>query len=89
MADVLRMVCAALALLLVPLCVYSIYRCSTPGQRLRFGGLALLGVVVVAWQIEALGHPLHWRVPLLLIGLTCALAGTVVYIRETRHELED
>ena len=87
--DALRVLCAAMALLLVPLCVYSMYRCATRGQRLRFGALALLGVVVVAWQIEAWGHPLHWRVPLLFVALACALAGSVTYIRETRHGLED
>jgi hypothetical protein len=87
--DTLRVICAALALLLVPLCVYSMYRCATLGQQLRFGALALLGVVVVAWQIEAWGHPLHWRVPILFVGLACALAGTVIHLRETRSELED
>lgn len=90
MADVLRVICAALALLLVPLCVFSMCRCSTRGQWLRFAGLALVGVVVVAWQIEAWGHPLHWRVPLLAVGLACAVVGTILFLSQSRrHDLED
>jgi hypothetical protein len=88
-ADVLRVICVVLALLLVPSCVYCTYRCTTWSQRLRFAALALMGVVIVAWQIEMWGYPLRWWVVLLLVALLSALVGTAVFLREMRRGLED
>lgn len=89
MADVMRALCVAMSLPLTSTCVFAVYRCVAWDQKLRFIGLAMIGVVVVAWQIEAWGHPLHWRVPILVLGLVSALAGTVTFLVRTRRDLED
>lgn len=89
MADFLRAVCVALSLPLTVTSIFALPHCSARDQQLRFIGLAMLGVVVVAWQIEAWGHPLHWRVPTLALALACALAGTAIFLARVRREQED
>jgi hypothetical protein len=90
MADVLRVICIVLALPLTFSCVYSMWRTRMVwDQQARFFGLALIGFVVVAGQIDAWGRPGNWRMPLLALGLVLALAGTVVHLVRTRHQLED
>lgn len=86
MADVLRVICSGAGLLLTFTCVYSIMRCRSTGQMLRFAGLAIIGFVVVAGQIDAWGRPLNWRMPLLTLGLLSALVGTIAYLREIRRQ---
>lgn len=88
-ADVLRLLCAAEALLLVPLCIYSIATPIAGDQKVRFGALALIGVVVVAGQIEALGGPGNWRMPVLAVGLGLAVAGVVMFLAHGRQARPD
>jgi hypothetical protein len=90
MADALRVICIVLALPLTFSCVYSMWR--TPmgrDQQARFLGLALIGFVVVAGQIDSWGRPGTWRLPLLALGLGLALLGTAVHLTRTRRRLED
>lgn len=81
MADFLRLYCAGASLLLVAGCIYSLYAVPTLDQRLRFGSFALLGVVITSGQIDNLGQPGTWRLPLLAVAVTTAVVGTGLYVR--------
>jgi len=87
--DALRVICGLLGLLLTFSCVYSACRSNSYDQRMRFGGLAVIGFVVIAGQIDAWGRPGHWRMPLLALGLGLALTGTFVYLARMHRDLED
>lgn len=80
-ADILRIYCAIGSLLLVILCVYSLYAAPTLDQRIRFGSLALFGFVITSGQIANLGQPGTWRMPLLAVAITAAVAGTALFVR--------
>jgi hypothetical protein len=89
-ADVLRVICIVLALPLAFSCVYSMWRTRMGrDQQARFLGLAVIGFVVVAGQIDSWGNPGSWRMPLLAVGLAVALYGAVVHLVRTHRELED
>lgn len=86
-ADIVRLFCAALAVLLVPACIYAVFthRMSLD-QRVRFAALALLGVVIAGGQLDNLGQPGNWRMPVLATGLAAAVAGTVMYLVKLRRD---
>jgi hypothetical protein len=86
LADALRWMDVALALALVPLCVYCITWATSWDQRLRFGTLAGYGVVTVAGQINALGQPLTWVTVLLGCVTIAAVVGTAVYMIKARRD---
>lgn len=48
MPDVLRIACAAVAIVLMTACIYAMFRSRDTDQRLRFGSTALIALVVVA-----------------------------------------
>lgn len=85
-ADAVRVFCAAAAIALIPCCVYSMFRDIPRDQRLRFFALICIGVVVAAGQIDALGGPWHWRMPILAVGMVLAVAGTAMFLRRDRAE---
>lgn len=87
MADLLRIACIVLALPLAFTCVYSTWReHMTFDQRARFLGLAVIGFVVVAGQIDSWGRPGNWRMPLLAAGLLLALGGTIAHLRRRSED---
>jgi hypothetical protein len=89
-ADALRVICMILALPLAVSCVYSMWRTRMGrDQQARFAGLAVIGFVVVAGQIDSWGKPGSWRMPLLALGLALALAGTAVHLVRTHRRVED
>jgi hypothetical protein len=79
-ADILRLYCAGGSLALVVLCIYSLYAAPTLDQRIRFGSLALFGVVITSGQIANLGQPGTWRMPLLAVAVTAATVGTAMFV---------
>lgn len=78
-ADILRLYCAGVSLLLVVTCIYSLYAAPTLDQRIRFGSLALLGFVITSGQIANLGQDGNWRLPLLAVGVTAAVIGSGMF----------
>jgi predicted outer membrane lipoprotein len=87
MADFLRAVCVGLALPLAFTCVYSMWREHMKlDQRARFLGLAVIGFVVVAGQIDSWGNAGNWRMPLLAVGLLLALGGTLAHLRRRSED---
>jgi len=84
-ADLLRTLAAVEAIALIGPSVYAIFKSIPVDQKIRFASLALMGVVVVAWQIEAWGHPWHWRIPVMIAALTLANAGVVMFLIEQRR----
>jgi hypothetical protein len=83
--DLLRWVSAVLALLLVPGCIYAAFARITWDQRARFIALALIGVVVVGAQLDGLGKPRTWRMPLVVAALLLADAGVGMYLLRRRE----
>jgi hypothetical protein len=79
-ADILRLYCAGASLTLIVLCIYSLYACPKLDQRIRFGALALLGVVITSGQIANLGQPGTWRIPLLAVAVTAAVIGSALFV---------
>lgn len=84
-ADMLRALAAVEALALIPPSVYAISKSIPVDQKLRFAALALMGVVVVAWQIEVWGHPWHWRIPVMVVALSFALTGVALFLTTQRR----
>lgn len=80
-ADILRLYSAGASLILVLTCIYCLYPSSGLDQRIRFGSLALLGVVITSGQIANLGEPGTWRLPLLAIAITLAVIGSGMFVR--------
>lgn len=80
-ADLLRFYAAGVSLILVLTCIYCLYPSSGLDQRLRFGSLALLGVVITSGQIANLGEPGTWRLPLLAVAVTLAAVGSGMFVR--------
>lgn len=80
-ADMLRLYSAAVSLILVLTCIYCMYPASTLDQRVRFGSLALLGVVITSGQIANLGEPGTWRLPLLAVAVTLGVIGSGMFVR--------
>lgn len=90
LADVLRVICVAEALALMPICVASMFGAAMGRhQRARFLGTALIGVVVVGYQIEYWGNPLTWRLPVLTVALTLACYGAVMFLLRRRRAEHD
>jgi hypothetical protein len=84
-ADVLRFYSAGASLLLVLVCIYCLYPSSGLDQRIRFGSLALLGVVITSGQVANLGEPGTWRLPLLATAVTLAVIGSGMFVRADRR----
>lgn len=85
-ADLLRVVCVAEAVVLVPQCVYAILGAAMSlDQRLRFVSLGLIGVVVAGGQIDAWGRPGNWRMPLLVLALALAVYGSARFLALRRR----
>lgn len=84
-ADAMRAVCAAEALVLVAVCIYAAYHPMDWGQRIRFLSLACIGVVIVGAQIDGWGQTLTWRTPVLAVGLGMAVAGTIMHLMKGRR----
>lgn len=72
---------AVLALLLVMTCIASLFREIEWPQRARFAALLLLGVVITSGQIDNLGSPLTWRLPILAVAVTLAVIGCAAFLR--------
>lgn len=85
LADLLRWVCIPLALALAVLCTASAVHAPGWAQRTRFVVLLGYAVVSVGGQLDALGRPLSWRLPLLLAVTAAAVAGTAVYVFDQRR----
>lgn len=85
-ADWLRMVLVALALALVPLCMYCVAFSDSWDQGMRFGVLAGYGAVTVAEQLNALGRPITWVTLLLVVVTVAALAATVPHVAKARRD---
>lgn len=87
-ADLLRYFCALTGVVLLAVCIYCISKPMTLDQRLRFGALAGIGVVVVGGQLDNLGQPWNWRMPVLAVALLVAVAGSVLYLAKVRRDLQ-
>jgi uncharacterized membrane protein len=87
-ADVLRCFCALVGVVLLAICIFCISKPMTLDQRLRFGALAGIGVVVVGGQLDNLGGPWNWRMPVLALALVVAAAGSVMYLVKARRDLQ-
>jgi hypothetical protein len=87
--DLLRIMCAAVAIPLLIACIYAMTRTKLPDQRLRFGALTLISLVVVASQLDGLGNPGNWRMPILLVALTLATVGTAQFLVKDRRRDPD
>jgi uncharacterized membrane protein len=87
-ADVLRCFCALVGVVLLAICIFCISKPMTLDQRLRFGALAGIGVVVVGGQLDNLGAPWNWRMPVLALALVVAAAGSVMYLVKARRDLQ-
>lgn len=86
--DLLRLACAAVALLLMAACIYAMFRSRDTDQRLRFGSTALIALVVVAGQLDNLGGPGNWRMPVLLVALVLATVGAARFLVKDRRRVE-
>jgi hypothetical protein len=87
-ADVLRYFCALTGVVLLVVCIYCMFKPMTLDQRLRFGALAGIAVVIVGGQLDNLGQPANWRMPVLVAALVVAVAGSVMYLARARRELQ-
>ncbi|MBW0088219.1 hypothetical protein I4I73_28980 [Pseudonocardia sp. KRD-184] len=87
--DLLRIACAAVAIMLMAACIYAMFRSRDADQRLRFGSTALIALVVVAGQLDTLGGPGNWRMPVLLVALVLFTIGAVRFlVKDRRRALE-
>lgn len=80
-ADLFRLYSAATAAVLVAVCIWCMFRPMLWQQRTRFGALLLLGVVITGGQIESLGGPINWRMPILAVAVTAAVVSSAAFLR--------
>ena len=84
-ADGLRIFCAVVSILLIVTCIYAMTRTAVGDQRLRFGATSLIAFVVVAGQLDGLGNPGNWRMPILAVALVLATVGAVLFLVKDRR----
>ncbi len=86
LADVIRFLSALLALVLVPACVYAAVQAPLWDQRVRFVALAVLGALIIGWQLELVGEPPSWRMPFVVSGTALALTGVIMFLVRRHRE---
>lgn len=86
--DSLRLVNAALSLIVVFTTAFVLVRPGIPwDQRARFLGTPIIAVAFIGANLAALGTPssLPWVLPLIVVGMSVYLAGTVVFVVRSRR----
>ena len=81
LADVIRYVDAVLALLLAAASGWSAVLAERWDQRCRFATFGAFGLLLTSGHLSALGQDGSWRLAILVIIVTVALASTVANIR--------
>jgi predicted membrane protein len=87
--DVIRVANAVFACALIFACAFAITVSRYPDQRVRFGILALFGVLLTSGHLSSLGTAWSWRLPVLFPVVVAALISTVIYVRRERRTQHD
>lgn len=89
LADALRWFCAGTALALLVSCIYCTAQRIRLDQRIRFLSTGLIAIVIVGGQLDALGNPPNWRMPILALGIVLNLAAAFPFLRRARRDDTD
>jgi hypothetical protein len=86
LADAIRYVDGALAMLLFIACGWAIMISEHWDQRTRFGIFAGFSFALTGGHLTALGRPGTWWLVVLVVIVAVALASTIAYIRRELRE---
>jgi len=86
LADVLRFVSMAGALLLIVAACYAVLISHYSDQRVRFGLFAAFAVMLTAGNLGNLGQAAVWRLGILPVLVAAAVWSTMKYVRRELGE---